>query len=121
VRQERTPARLSFDDAKGSWIFPGHYKLRHALDTQTLVANVPASGTVILNIEPLQRLLGVGCGAGTNSVTASISWTVPTGTVESNTFTAVNISAKGALDTGETTLQGPVATVIRAKAGTKVT
>jgi len=48
------------------------------------------------------------------------SWTAPGGTVESNTFTAVKILPM-ALDTAETTGQGPVATVIRAKAGTNAT
>ena len=50
------------------------------------VSNVPASGTVIVNIEPLQTLLGVGCSAGTNSVTANLNWTAPGGTAESDTF-----------------------------------
>ena len=94
------------------------------LTAVNIVASMPVTAAVQLVFQPLVSLVGVGCGAGTNSVNiASVNWTAPGGTAESiGAFTAVSISANGTIDTGSTGGQAQVVTNIpAAKAGTAIT
>jgi len=93
-----------------------------ALSAQTVIASVPTSGPVTIQVIAVQSLAGVGCGAGTNTATPTVSWTSPGGTAESVSASAANqlsMSANGAVDTGAASVG--LVTSILAKAGTAVT
>ena len=94
------------------------------LTAVNIIASMPVTAAVQLVFQPVVSLVGVGCGAGTNSVNvSSVNWTAPGGTAESiGAFTAVSISANGTIDTGSTGGQAQVVTNIpAAKAGTAIT
>ena len=90
------------------------------LTTQTVI---PATGplgktNVKLLIGARQVTAGVSCGAGSNTVFATVSYTAPGGTVTTVATTTLSISANGAVDSGanaEQTLDLPL------KQGTAVT
>lgn len=84
------------------------------LSTQTISAFAP-TGPVTINLNLIQSTLGVGCGAGTNTVTPTIAWTGPGGTSETLALSALSISANGTLDTNQNdsvTISAEVATKI---------
>ena len=93
-----------------------------ALGAQTLVASVPQTGNVSVELTTVQSLAGVGCGAGTNTATPTISWTAPGGSAQScsaSCANALSISANGSVDNGATTVS--LNTSVLAKAGTAIT
>lgn len=92
------------------------------ITNQTIIASLPSTGTVSIVAQAVQTLLGVGCGAGSNTVGPSMAFTAPGGTVESYAPGAlgISISANGTIDTGDTpNLNAPTQFV--AKAGTAIT
>lgn len=88
------------------------------LSTQTVVASVPNTGPMLLYTNLIQTLAGVGCGAGSNTVTTTVTWTSPGGTVNTPSSATLTISANGAVDSGATT---PLLFQINPKAGTNIT
>lgn len=76
------------------------------LTAQTLVATGSATKTVVqVRIGARQITAGVGCGAGSNTVLATLAWTAPSGTSETQATTTLSISANGAVDSGATAYQ----------------
>lgn len=69
-----------------------------ALTAQTIIASSPLTGSLTVNLNVIQSLLGASCGAGTNTATPTLNWTGPGGTAESAALSALSISANGALD-----------------------
>lgn len=90
------------------------------LSTQTVIASMPQTQMVTVNIATTQSLAGAGCGAGANTVFATLAWTAPGNTAETITLGTLSISANGAVDSGVAT-GTTTATSIVAKAGTAVT
>ena len=70
-----------------------------ALGAQTIVASVPVTGMVTVFMNSTQSLAGVGCSSATNSVTPTISFTAPGGTVKTIAFSGANMTQNGAVDT----------------------
>lgn len=93
-----------------------------ALSNQTIIASMPSTGPVSVMAQAIQTTVGVGCSAVTNSVTPSISFTAPGGTVESYApgSLGLSFSGNGTIDQGDTpNLTAPTQFV--AKAGTAIT
>lgn len=76
-----------------------------ALAAQTIVFSQPIVSNLHIVLNLVQSLLGVGCGAGSNTVTPTLAWTGPGGTSETLALTALSISANGTLDSFQNDVQ----------------
>jgi hypothetical protein len=77
------------------------------LTSQVVVPNIPATGVVIVAVQAVQSLVGVGCGTGSNTVSISVSTTSPGGSAGSlNNIHTLTVSANGTLDTGGPAISG---------------
>jgi hypothetical protein len=74
-----------------------------------VVASVQGSaqtGAVVsVHLDIVQTVLGVTCGAGSNTATPTLAWTGPGGTSKTLALTALTVSANGALDTLQADIQ----------------
>jgi hypothetical protein len=61
--------------------------------------SISGGAIVKVDIDVVQTVLGVSCGAGTNTATPTIAWTGVGGTSKTLALSALSISANGALDT----------------------
>lgn len=75
------------------------------LATQTLVSSVISSTSLNIQIGSQQVTAGVGCGAGSNTVFATLAWTAQGGNAQTQVTTTLTISANGAVDSGATAFQ----------------
>jgi hypothetical protein len=94
------------------------------LTSQVVVSSVPATGVVIVAIQAVQSLVGVGCGTGSNTVSMSVSVIAPGGTGETvNSLHGLTASANGTLDTGSVTAGGNPISVyeMAVQAGSEIT
>jgi hypothetical protein len=87
------------------------------LSTQTLVASAPANGLYAVYLSPVVTLAGVGCSAGSNTMTITLAWTSPGSFSHTNGLTSLTASANGTLG-GQ---QGENAQVIYVASGTAIT
>lgn len=88
------------------------------LTTQTIVASVPATGMFFVNVQPIVSTVGVGCSASSNTVSITISFTAPNGTVSTFPGGGLNFTGNGVLDTGAV---ANGLSFITAKSGTTIT
>ena len=88
----------------------------------TIVASAPYTGEVTIMVSAVQSLLGVGCGAGTNSVTFTLAFTAPGGTAETPALPSQTISANGTLDSNSylSSSGGQAMATIAVKTGTSI-